>query len=79
MSQGPITAALEAEIREKLAKNHLVVWLDAGRHYTAFVNDLARRYDQGDFPCPVVAFRGSFLEVMLALGPHGSAVDKAPS
>lgn len=72
----PITSALEAELREKIQKTHLVVWLDVAGDYTAFVDDLLRRHREGDFPYPVVAFRGSFLEVMLALAPHGAGDEK---
>lgn len=76
MMPGPITSALEAELREKIQKAHLVVWLDAAGHYTAFADDLLRRHREGDFPYPVVAFRGSFLEAMIALEPHGSSVER---
>lgn len=71
-----ITSALEAELREKIQKTHLVVWLDVAGHYTAFADDLLRRHREGDFPYPVVAFRGSFLETMLALEPHGAGVER---
>lgn len=75
MTTGPITLALEGEIRDKIQRSHLVVWLDAAGHYTPFVDDLAMRHRAGELPFPVVAFRGSFLETLFALEPFGASVD----
>jgi hypothetical protein len=44
MTNGPITAALEAEVRDKIQKSHLVLWLDAAGHYTSIVDALAARH-----------------------------------
>ena len=55
-----------------------MVWLDATGAYTTFVDGLAARAKENDFPFPVVGFRGSFLELVLALEPFGSGLDNAP-
>ncbi len=71
---GPITAKLESELSSRLRNHSLVVWLDKDGHYTDYVNQLAERRSQGNFFAPVVAFRGSYLEMMLALEPYGNQV-----
>jgi len=75
---GPITAALEDEVRDELRRNGIVVWLDKDGAYSGFVNRLAERHAAGDFFAPVVAFRGSFLEMVLALEPYGNGLDPEP-
>lgn len=67
MSLPPITAALEAQISHEIRQHGLVIWLDKDGLYTAYVDDLIQRYQAGHFFAPVVAFRGSFLELLLDL------------
>ena len=69
---GPITSTLEAEVSSRLRQQSLVIWLDTDSHYTAYVDQLAERRAEGDFFAPVVAFRGSYLETILALETHGN-------
>lgn len=69
---GPISTALESDVSRELRQQNLVIWLDKDSHYTAFVDQLAARHAQGDFFAPVVSFRGSYLEMMLALETHGN-------
>ncbi|ESA32469.1 hypothetical protein N836_26035 [Leptolyngbya sp. Heron Island J] len=71
-SLGPITTTLEADVSRELRQQHLVIWLDKDSHYTDYVDELAQRYSQGDFFAPVIPFRGSYLEMMLALENHGN-------
>ena len=71
---GPLTTQLESELSSQLRNHSLVIWLDKDSHYTDYVNQLAERRSQGDFFAPVVAFRGSYLEMMLALEPYGNEV-----
>ncbi len=73
--QGPITSALEEEIKQKLRKRGVVIWLDKHNVYSDYVDSLIERYQQKDFLFPAVAFRGSFLEMMFALEPYGNGVD----
>ena len=75
---GLITKTLEAEITEQLRQKGIVVWLDKDAHYTAYVDRLSERHSQGDFFAPVVAFRGSYLEMILALESYGSGLDPEP-
>jgi len=72
---GPISSALEQEVLREVRRRGIVVWLDKDGAYTPFVDDLIRRHHEGELPCPVVAFRGSFLEVVLALEPFGGTLD----
>ncbi|ACL64502.1 PglZ domain protein [Anaeromyxobacter dehalogenans 2CP-1] len=78
MTGGLTALALEQELLGELRRRGVVVWLDAHGTYTPFVDGLSARAKQGEFPFPVVAFRGSFLEIVLALEPYGSGLDNAP-
>lgn len=72
---GLVTAALEQELKKELRQRGIVVWLDRDEVYTPYVDDLVARHTSGDFEPPVVAFRGSFLEAVLALEAYGSSLD----
>ncbi len=78
MTAGLIATALEQEISGELRRRGVVVWLDTHRAFSNFVDGLAARAQNGEFPFPVVPFRGSFLELILALEPYGSGLDSAP-
>ncbi|MDX2024326.1 MAG: BREX-6 system phosphatase PglZ [Deltaproteobacteria bacterium] len=67
----PVTSTLERELRNYVRQQGLVVWLDPDGAYSQFVDRLPGL----GFPYPVVAFRGSFLELMLALEPHGNDLE----
>ncbi len=75
---GLITKTLETEIAEQLRQKGIVVWLDKDDRYTAYVDRLIERHQQGEFFAPVVAFRGSYLEMILALDSYGSGLDPEP-
>jgi hypothetical protein len=72
---GLIRQALEQELLGELRRRGLVVWLDKDGTYTPFVNELIARHGSGGFPHPVVGFRGSFLELLFQLEPHGNGTD----
>ncbi len=78
MTAGLIANALEQELFGELRRQGIVVWLDGSGWFTPFVDGLAARHAAGELPFPVVAFRGSFLELVLALEPYGSGLDNAP-
>src|SRR5262249_41380884 len=79
MSQlGPITAALEEEVTRTLRQRGIVIWLDKDGNYTAFVDALVERHTRNEFFAPVVPFRGSYLDMMLALAPYGNSLDPEP-
>ena len=75
---GLITKTLEAEVTEQLRQKGIVIWLDKDAHYTAYVDNLIERYKQGEFFAPVVAFRGSYLEMILGLDSYASGLDPEP-
>lgn len=75
---GAASLALELEVQSELRRQGIVVWLDKDKTYTNFVDGLAARHAQGSFAYPVVGFRGSFLELLLALEPYGNGLDKQP-
>ncbi|AUX22407.1 alkaline phosphatase [Sorangium cellulosum] len=70
---GAASRALAVEITKKVRERGLVVWIDADRQYTALVDAL--RDGAFGFSYPVVPYRGSYLELMLALEPHGNGLD----
>ncbi len=74
----PITTALETELERELRDHGIVVWLDRDEHYTPYVDALAERHQHGDFFAPVVAFRGSYLEMLRQLAPYGNGLDPEP-
>lgn len=75
---GPVSQALEAEVRERVRQQGIVVWLDAGAHYTGFVDRLAELRRDGKLPYDVRAYRHSHLELMLGLEELAAGTDKAP-
>ena len=72
---GPVSAVLESEVREWLARHNLVIWLDADQHYVDFVNELIRLRESGELKYDVFTFSGSHLEMMLALEDVASGTD----
>lgn len=75
---GPVTTALEREVQGELRRRGIVVWLDRDESYTEYVDSLLVRWAAAGFPYPVVAFRGSFLEIMLALENLATGLDPTP-
>ncbi|MEA5621516.1 BREX-6 system phosphatase PglZ [Nostoc sp. UHCC 0251] len=74
----PITAVLEAELKRELRQRGIVIWLDKDGYYNSYVDELIARYNRGDFFAPVVGFRGSYLEMVLALETYGNGLDPEP-
>lgn len=75
---GPVSAAIEHEVLGEVRRQGLVVWLDRESTYTRLVDDLVAKQAKGDFPFPVVGFRGSFLDLLFKLESFGSGLDKQP-
>jgi hypothetical protein len=74
---GPVSAVLEEDLRAAISRGGLVVWLDADDHYSGFVDRLIARRAAGDLPhYDVQAYRGSHLELMLAMEDSSGGVDK---
>jgi hypothetical protein len=77
-ARGPVSTVLEQELLGELRRQGIVVWLDKDATYSRFVDDLVSKHQKGDFPFPVVGFRGSFLELLFKLEDYGSGLDKQP-
>ena len=75
---GPVSEFLEADVRGWIRRNRIVVWLDVDSHYVAFVDRLMAARAAGALPYPVYAFRGSYLELMMALEGVAGGVEKTP-
>ncbi len=69
---GPIISVLEEDVKQELRQKGIVIWLDKDAHYKGYVDELVKRYERGEFPFPVVPFRDSYLEMLLALEPYGN-------
>ena len=78
MDLGPVSRALESDLREWVRKHGIVVWLDLDHHYSGFVDRLARRSERGELPYAVRAYRGSHLALMLALDGLAAGTEKTP-
>jgi hypothetical protein len=75
---GHVSATLEADLRTWVRRHGIVLWLDLDNHYSDFVDRLVQMRDDGSIPYDVLAFRGSHLELLLALEPLESGVEKTP-
>jgi hypothetical protein len=64
---GPISAALEGELRQRVQQNGIVIWLDRDGHYSPLVDQLQVLRADGALPYAVHGFRGSHLALMLDL------------
>jgi len=76
VTPGPASALLQQELAQEVRRQGIVVWLDRDASFTPFAAGLAERHAAGDFPYPVVGFKGSFLELLFALESHGSGYEK---
>jgi hypothetical protein len=72
---GPVSDALEAELREHVRQHGVVFFLDREGVYTSFIERLVA---MPGLPYPVFTYRGSFLELVLALEDHAANVDPSP-
>lgn len=64
---------LAAELTKKVRERGLVLWVDAEGLYQGFVDTLGQA--PLDFPYPIVGYRRSYLELMLALERYGSGLE----
>ncbi len=79
LALGPVSATLVAELREEARKHGVLVWLDKDGAYTELVDFLTRQpANDNDFPYPLFAYRGSFLELMLGLDGREDGVTMQP-
>ena len=75
---GPVSAALEADLRSWVRRHGIVVWLDQAGTYSEFVGRLQAQRAAGGLPYEVHAFRGSHLALMLELDGVAAGTEKAP-
>lgn len=75
---GPVSAALEAELKHLVAQHGVVLWPDRAGAFTDFVEHLLRRQQAGQLAFDVVAYRGSFLELMFDLETRAGGVTRPP-
>lgn len=74
---GPVSVALEADLRSRVRQRGIVVWLDQAGIYGEFVERLIALRAAGDLPYRVHAFRGSHLALMLELDGVAAGTEKA--
>ena len=71
----PVSAKLCEFLEADIARHQIVVWIDPNGHYSKLVDDLR---ESGGWVAPVLAHRGSYLELMVELEHHAGGIDKAP-
>lgn len=75
---GPVSAALEADLRSAVRRNSIVIWLDQAGVYGEFVDRLRELRAADALPYQVLAFRGSHLALMMALDGVAAGTEKVP-
>lgn len=73
-TSSPIGDALWREVKREVQRQGIVVWLDRDNHYSVFVDALIAREKTEGLPFPIVAFRGSFLELLIAIEGYGNGL-----
>lgn len=73
---GPISARLAERLAACTRERGIVLWFDRPGHYTRFVDRLLAR--QHELSYAIRAFRGSYLELVLALDNLAAEVDPTP-
>ena len=73
---GPVSRALEEDLRAYVVRGGIVVWLDADCTYTGLVERLIALRAAHQLPYEVRAYRGSHLELMMAIDDLADAADK---
>jgi hypothetical protein len=73
---GPVSTALEADLRKWVQRHGIVVWLDLDGHYGDFIGRLAELRIEEKLSYDVYSFGGSHLELLLALEHVASGNEK---
>ena len=74
---GPVSAALEADVRDWVRRHGIALWLDMADDYSGFVDRLRAARARGALPYEVLAFRGSHLALMFELERLAGGVEKS--
>jgi hypothetical protein len=77
-ASGLVSAFLERDLLANVQRGPLRLWLDKESAYTSFAERLAQRHREGAFAVPVIAFHGSFLELLGALEASARDLDPLP-
>ncbi len=75
---GPVSVALEADLRSWVRRRSIVIWLDQAGIYSEFVERLVALRAGMDLPYQVHAFRGSHLALMVALDGVAAGTEMVP-
>lgn len=75
---GPVSEALEQDLRKEVARHGVLVWLDIYSLYSGFVDRLAKARAAGRVPYGVHRFRGSHLELMQELEGVAAGAERVP-
>jgi len=73
---GPVSQALEADLRTWVRRHGVVLWLDLDRHYAGFVERLSALRESDGLPYQVFGYQGSHLELLAKLENLTGTVDK---
>jgi hypothetical protein len=75
---GPISTALEAQLRKQVQQNGIVIWLDRDGHDQELVDRLQNLRTEEQLPSAMHGFRGSQLALMVDLAAFSlGALDEA--
>ena len=82
---GPVSTALIAELKDEARQHGVLIWLDKDGAYTELVDSLIGGqgedpygFGSANFPYPLFAYRGSFLELIMDLDGHQEGVAAQP-
>jgi hypothetical protein len=75
---GPVSAALEASLKHLVVQHGVVLWPDRAGTFKDFVDALLARQQAGRLAFAVVAYHGSFLELMFDLESRAGGVTRPP-
>ena len=75
---GPVSQVLENELRQKVRRHGLVIWLDANSTYSHVVDRLQVMRTAGELTYDVHTFRGSFLELLFEIEPLTGGTSAKP-
>lgn len=75
---GPVAQVLENELRQKVRRHGLVIWLDANSVYSHLVDQLQVMRSSGELTYDVHTFRGSFLELLFEIEPLTGGTSAKP-
>ena len=73
-----MSGVLENELRQKVRRHGLVVWIDSSGAYSSLVQQLQTMRAAGEVTYDVFTFRGSFLELLFEIEPFTGGTSAKP-